>query len=79
MIAGEVRAVADLTALRECQQGTVISDARGQIGTLAPRPSSLLPGGVYWTGRGGLYDTSTIEFPVQAWWPEHPALVSGGA
>lgn len=79
MIAGEIRAIADLTELRECPPHTVISDARGHIGTLAQRKSSTLSGGVYWAGMGGVCDTSTIEFPVQAWWPDHPALVSGGA
>lgn len=79
MIAGEIRAVADLAALRECPPHTVISDARGHIGTLAQRQSSVLAGGVYWAGMGGVCDTSTIEFPVQAWWPAHPALVAGGA
>lgn len=74
MNAGEVRIVATLEELRECPPHTVISDARGQIGTLAQRPASALPGGVYWTGHGGLCNTSTIAFPVQAWWPGHPAL-----
>lgn len=78
MIDGEVRVVADLAALRECPPHTVISDARGQIGTLAQRSSSSLPGGVFWAGYGGLCDTSTIVFPVQAWWPDHPALVGAG-
>lgn len=78
MIAGEVRVVTDLAALRECPPHTVIADARGQIGTLAQRPSSPLSGGVFWTGYGGLCDTSTIAFPVQAWWPQHPALAEAG-
>lgn len=77
MIAGEVRVVADLVELRECPPHTVIADARGQIGTLAQRASSALAGGVFWAGRGGVYDASTVEFPVQAWWPEHPALAKG--
>ncbi|MDV6299982.1 hypothetical protein R3P82_12765 [Dietzia maris] len=77
MIAGEVRVVDDLAALRECPPHTAISDARGRIGTLAQRHSSTLAGGVYWAGHGGLCDASTIEFPVQAWWPEHPALAKG--
>lgn len=78
MNAGEVRLVADLAALRECPPHTVISDARGQIGTLAQRPSSALAGGVYWAGYGGRCDTSTIAFPVQAWWPKHPTLAKAG-
>lgn len=77
MIAGEIRVVASLENLRECPPHTVISDARGRIGTLAQRRSSPLSGGVYWTGHGGLCDASTIDFPVQAWWPEHPALAKG--
>lgn len=78
MIADEIRAVADLSALRECPPHTVIADARGKVGTLAQRQLSALAGGVYWAGRGGISDTSTIEFPVQAWWPRHPALVTAG-
>lgn len=77
MIAGEVRVVADLAALRECPPHTVIADARGQIGTLAQRASSPLAGGVFWAGAGGLCDASTVEFPVQAWWPAHPELAKG--
>lgn len=76
-MAGEIRVVADLAELRECPPHTAIADARGQIGTLAQRHSSSLAGGVYWAGHGGLCDTSTINFPVQAWWPEHPALAKG--
>nr|WP_241737283.1 hypothetical protein [Dietzia sp. CQ4] len=64
--------------MRECPPHTVISDARGKVGTLAQRQLSALMGGVYWAGRGGVSDTSTIEFPVQAWWPDHPAVVAGG-
>jgi hypothetical protein len=74
---GEVRTVATLVELRDCPPHTVIADARGQIGTLAQRASSPLAGGVYWAGHGGLCDTSTIEFPVQAWWPAHPELAKG--
>lgn len=78
MIAGEIRVVADLAALRECPPHAVIADARGQIGTLAQRPASPMAGGVYWTGRGGICGTETIIFPVQAWWPTHPALAKAG-
>lgn len=78
MTEGEVRTVATLVELRECPPHTVIADAQGRIGTLAQRPSSPLSGGVYWTGYGGLCDTSTIDFPVQAWWPQHPALAEAG-
>lgn len=78
MIAGEVRTVASLEELRELPAFAVISDARGQVGTLAARSSSPLPGGVYWAGAGGLCDAGSIQFPVQAWWPEHPARAGGG-
>ena len=77
MTEGEVRTVATLVELRDCPPHTVIADARGRIGTLAQRHSSTLAGGVYWTGHGGLCDTSTIEFPVQVWWPAHPELAKG--
>ncbi|WP_010540403.1 hypothetical protein [Dietzia alimentaria] len=78
MIAGEIRAVADLAELRECPPHTVICDARGQVGRLAQRASSALSDGVHWAGWGGFCDASTIIFPVQAWWPKHPALVEAG-
>ena len=78
MTEGEVRLVATLEELRACPPHAVIADARGQIGTLAQRPSSPMSGGVYWAGCGCLCDTSTIAFPVQAWWPAHPALVTAG-
>lgn len=78
MTDGEIRVVASLEELRACPPHTVIADARGQIGTLAQRPASALPGGVYWAGFGGLRGTETIVFPVQAWWPAHPALTKAG-
>lgn len=79
MIAGEIRDVASLAELRDCPPGAVIADARGWIGTLAPRAGSMLSDGVYWTGAGGRFGNATISFPVQAWWPRHPALLSRGA
>lgn len=77
MIAGQIRDVATLEELRELPVHAVISDARGWCGILAQRAQVPLVGGVYWAGSGGVCDASTIEFPVQAWWPRHPSLVGG--
>ena len=79
MIAGEIRDIATLAELRDLPPGAVICDARGWIGTLAQRAGSMLVDGVYWTGSGGRFGGDSINFPVQAWWPRHPALVAKGA
>lgn len=76
MRAGEVRTVATLEELRDCPPHTVIADARGWAGILAQRATSPLAGGVYWAGTGGLCGADSIEFPVQAWWPDHPDLAA---
>lgn len=79
MIAGQIRTVTSLEELRELPAHAVISDARGWCGVLAQRATSPLVGGVYWAGTGGICDAGSIEFPVQAWWPDHPDLVKVGA